>query len=52
MSISEEKLQEQIRKLKNKRVREWRRNNKDKVKAINQRYWENQVKKELEKKGE
>lgn len=52
MNISEEKLQEQIRELKNKRVREWRNKNKDKVKAINQRYWINQVKKELKKKGE
>ena len=52
MNNLETNLQEEIRKLKNKRVREWRAKNKDKVKAINQRYWINQVKKELEKEEE
>lgn len=40
-----EDVQETIRKLKNKKAKEWRDKNKDKVKAINQRYW---LKKALE----
>ena len=49
MSVSEEKLNEEIKKLKNKQMREWREKNKDKVKAINERYWINRAKKLLEK---
>lgn len=45
MKVSEEELQETIRILKNKKAKNWRDKNKDKVKAINQRYW---VKKALE----
>lgn len=43
----EEKLIEKAREERNKYFREWRRKNKDKVKAINKRYW---LKKALEKK--
>lgn len=32
--------------------REWRRRNKDKVQAINQRYWANRVKKRMEAQAE
>lgn len=53
MEVLEKDVQETIRKLKNKKAKEWRDKNKDKVKAINQRYW---LKKALEskknKKGE
>lgn len=48
MSVSEENLNEEIRKLKNKQMREWRKKNKDKVKAINERYWIKRAKKLLE----
>ncbi len=46
------KLESMIKKLKNQKAKEWRDRNKDKVKEINQRYWINKAKKELEKKGE
>ena len=45
MNNSEMNLQELAKKLKNENAREWRRKNKDKVKAINQRYWINKAKK-------
>lgn len=47
-----EKIEEMARQLRNKKAKEWRSNNKDKVKEINHRYWINKAKKELEKKGE
>lgn len=34
--MSEEEL---VKKLRNEYFRNWRKNNKDKVKAINQKYW-------------
>lgn len=40
-------LSEQARELKNKYHREWQRNNKDKVKEYNLRYWENKAKEKL-----
>ncbi len=44
---------EQIAKiLKSQYHKKWRQHNKEKVKIINQRYWINKAKKELEKKGE
>ena len=45
-------IEEVARQLRNKKAKEWRNNNKDKVKEINRRYWINKAKKELEKKGE
>lgn len=35
---------------RNAYYREWRAKNKDKVKAINKRYWENRAKNNVEKK--
>ena len=37
------------RKIKNQKAKEWRDNNKDKVKEINKKYWLNKARKELEK---
>ena len=42
-------LEEMAKALRNKKAKEWRDNNKDKVKEINRRYWINKAKKELEK---
>lgn len=44
------KLEEIARKMRNQKAKEWRDNNKEKVKEINKRYWINKAKKELEKK--
>lgn len=44
-----ENIEEIARQLRNKKVREWRKNNKDKVKEINHRYWIKQAEKLLEK---
>lgn len=46
-----EKIEEMARQLRNKKAKEWRNNNKEKVKEINHRYWINRARKELEKKG-
>ena len=43
-------IEEIARQLRNQKAKEWRSNNKDKVKAINKRYWLNKARKELEKK--
>lgn len=43
-------IEEMARKMRNQKAKEWRDNNKEKVKEINRRYWINKVKKELEKK--
>lgn len=40
-------LLEVAKKLKNQKAKEWRDNNKDKVREINRRYWLNKAKKEL-----
>ena len=45
------KIEEMARQLRNKKAKEWRNNNKEKVKEINHRYWINKAKQELEKKG-
>ena len=47
-----EELKELARQLKNKKAKEWRDKNKEKVKAIKERYWINLVKKQLKQKGE
>ena len=43
-------IEEMARILKNKKAKQWRDKNKDKVKEINKRYWINKAKRELEKK--
>ena len=43
------KLEEIARQIKNQKAKEWRDNNKDKVKEINKKYWLNKARKELEK---
>lgn len=43
-------IEEMARKLKNQKAKQWRDNNKEKVKEINKRYWINKAKKELMKK--
>lgn len=45
-----ENIEEIARKMRNQKAKEWRDNNKGKVKEINRRYWINKAKKELEKK--
>lgn len=42
-------LEKIAKELRNKKAKQWRDNNKDKVKEINKRYWLNKAKKELEK---
>ena len=44
----EEKMIELAKKIKNKKAREWARNNKDKVREINKRYWLKKAKEILE----
>lgn len=52
--IEERKLLEIARKMRNQKAKEWRSNNKEKVKEINKRYWLKRAKEYLEKenKGE
>lgn len=38
---------EKIRKAKNEYMREWRKNNKDKVTTINKKYWLNKYEQEV-----
>ena len=45
-----ENIEEIARRIRNQKAKEWRDNNKEKVKEINKRYWLNKAKKELEKK--
>ena len=45
-----EDLKEEIKKLKSEYLKEWRKKNPDKVKEINNRYWLNKAKKNLEEK--
>lgn len=44
-----ENIEAIARKLKNEKAKQWRDNNKEKVKEINHRYWINKAKKLLEK---
>lgn len=48
MKKNEEQIIKLAKEIKNKKAKEWREKNKDKVKAINQRYWINKAKKQLE----
>ena len=45
-----ENIEEIARQIRNKKAKEWRDKNKEKVKEINKRYWINKAKKEMEKK--
>ena len=48
-----EEIELLARQIKNKKAKEWRDNNKDKVREINKRYWEKKAKEYLKnKKGE
>ena len=48
-----ENIKEIARQIKNQKAKEWRDNNKDKVREINKRYWEKKAKEYLKnKKGE
>ncbi len=47
-----QELASMIKKLKNQKAKEWRANNKEKVKLIQERYWIKKAKEELNKKGE
>lgn len=48
-----EDIKEIARQIKNQKAREWREKNKDKVKAINKRYWEKKAREYIAKeKGE
>lgn len=38
-----------VKQIKNKKAKEWREKNKDKVKAINKRYWEKKAREYLAK---
>ena len=44
-------IEEIARKIRNKRIREWRAKNKDKVRASNKRYWEKKAREYLKKEG-
>ena len=46
-----ENMEEIARKIRNQKAKEWRDNNKEKVKEINRRYWLNKAKKQLQMKG-
>ena len=46
-----ESIEEIARQLRNKKAKQWRDNNKDKVKEAQQRYWLKKAKEELEKGG-
>jgi hypothetical protein len=45
---NKELIDETIRKIQREKAKQWRDNNKDKVKEINRRYWINKAKKLLE----
>lgn len=47
--MNNKNLNEMARKERNKYSRNWRKNNKEKVKAINLRYWIKKAKEEEEK---
>jgi len=44
-----EELEKVVKQLKNKKAKEWRDKNKEKVKEINRNYWLRRAQKELEK---
>ena len=45
----DEKLDKIVAELRRGKARVWRKNNKEKVKEINKRYWRKKAKEELEK---
>lgn len=42
------KIEELARQIKNQKAKEWRDNNKEKVKEINKRYWLKKAKQKIE----
>ncbi len=46
---NDEKLDKIVAELRREKARVWRKNNKEKVKEINKRYWRKKAKQELEK---
>lgn len=50
--MNEKQLQEKAIELRRAYQREWRRRNKDKVRATNLRYWERKAQKAEQKEGE
>ncbi len=46
---NDEKLDKIVAELRREKARIWRKNNKEKVKEINKRYWLKKAKEELEK---
>ena len=46
---NDEKLDKIVAELRREKARVWRKNNKEKVKEINKRYWLKKAKEELEK---
>lgn len=46
---NDEKLDNIVAELRREKARIWRKNNKEKVKEINKRYWRKKAKQELEK---
>lgn len=48
-----ENIEEMAKQIRNKKAKEWRDKNKDKVRAINKRYWEKKAREYLkQEKGE
>lgn len=45
-------MNEKAKEQRNAYMKEWRKNNKDKVKAAQEKYWENKYKKKLEEEKE
>lgn len=45
-------LEQLAKKLRNKKAKEWRDKNKDKIRAINKRYWEKKALEQLSKEKE
>lgn len=43
----QDRIEKLARELRNKKAQEWRKNNKEKVKEINRRYWLKRAEKEL-----
>lgn len=46
-NLTDKELQEKARELRNEYQRNWRKENQEKIKEYNQRYWERKAKEEL-----
>jgi len=49
--MTDQQLQDKAREERNSYQREWRAKNKDRVRAINARYWENRVRQKEERRS-